>query len=245
MEISVSKAPLTELRTLRSEFLAENNIEFCLDKCHLYGWADTYLFTVDGVIAGYGSVWGKDDRNDRDSIFEFYLKPLYRAQSSTFFAEFISTSGVKYIESQTNDKFLAPMLFEFAEKIFAESILFEEGFQSSIELSGAELVSKGVNDPKHSDQQFILKYNGEEVASGGLMLNYNFPYADIYYGVDEKHRRKGFGTLIVQELKKEAYNLGRVPAARCNVNNTASKRTMMKAGLKICGWRLVGTIKKQ
>jgi hypothetical protein len=245
MEISVSKVSLKELGTLRSEFLAENNIEFCLDKSHLYGWADTYLFTVDGVTAGYGSVWGKDERTERDSIFEFYLTKEHLDRSTTFFAAFISSSGVKYIESQTNDKFLAPMLFEFAEKIFAESILFEEDFESCVVLPGAELVPNDANDPKNRDQQFVLKYNGEQVASGGLMLNYNFPYADIYYGVEEKHRRKGFGTLIVQELKKEAYKLGRVPAARCGVNNTISKRTMMKAGLKICGWRLVGKIKKQ
>jgi len=191
MEISVSQAPLKELGTLRSEFLSENNIEFCLDKCHLYGWADTYLFTIDGVVGGYGSVWGKDDRKNRDSIFEFYLKPLYRDQATAVFTAFISTSGVKHIEAQTNDKFLAPMLFEFAEKIFAESILFEEGFQSSIGLPGAELVRKGENDPKNRDQQFVLIYKGEEVASGGLMLNYNFPYADIYYGVEAYHDESG------------------------------------------------------
>jgi GNAT superfamily N-acetyltransferase len=245
MEISVTKTSLSNLGTLRSEFLAENNIEFILDKSHLYGWADTYLFTVDGATGGYGSVWGKDDRAERDSIFEFYLTPPSLDQATRIFAAFISTSGAKYIESQTNDRFLAPMLFEFGEKIFAESILFEEGFESLVVLAGAELVRKGESNPRDHDQPFILKYNGEEVASGGLMLNYNFPYADIYYAVEEKHRRKGFGTLIVQELKKEAYKLGRVPAARCGINNTISKRTMMKAGLKVCGWRLVGKIKKQ
>lgn len=242
MTLSVSKAPLKDLGTLRSEFLAGNNIEFCLDKAHLYGWADTYLIRVDDQLAGYGSVWGKDQREDRDSIFEFYLKEDWRGRATEIFAEFITVSGAAYIESQSNDKFLAPMLFEFTNGIFAESILFEESFQSTFSIPGADLVRKGVDDPKNRDQQFDLKFKDEVVATGGLMLNYNFPYADIYYGVEEQHRRKGFGTLIVQELKKEAYKLGRVPAARCGVDNTVSKRTMMKAGLKICGWRLVGRI---
>lgn len=243
MNISISKVPLKDLGDLRADFLKENDIEFCLDKAHLYGWADTWLIKADDVIAGYGSVWGKDERTDRDSIFEFYLKEEVRTRATEIFSEFISASGVIYIESQSNDKFLAPMFFEFAHEIFAEAILFEESFESSFSIPGAALAPKGVNDPKHRDQQFELKFNDEIVATGGLMLNYNFPYADIYYGVEEQHRRKGFGTLIVQELKKEAYKLGRVPAARCGTNNTISKRTMMKAGLSICGWRLVGKIK--
>lgn len=242
MKISISKVPLKDLGTLRTEFLKENDIEFCLDKCHLYGWADTYLIAVDDAVAGYGSVWGKDERKDRDSIFEYYLRKEYRGHDTTIFKEFIGSCGASYIESQSNDKFLAPMFFEFAHEIFAEAILFEESFESQLAIPGAELVQSGDNNPKNRDQPYELKFGGEVVATGGLMLNYNFPYADIYYGVEEKHRRKGFGTFIVQELKKEAYKMGRVPAARCSINNMVSKRTMMKAGLGICGWRLVGKI---
>jgi RimJ/RimL family protein N-acetyltransferase len=80
-------------------------------------------------------------------------------------------------------------------------------------------------------------------AKTGLLLNYNFPYADIYYGIEDAHRRRGLGSFFVQELKKIAYNMGRVPAARTNIDNTISKRAMMKAGLKSCGWRLGGRIK--
>lgn len=245
MNISIAKAPLKDLVDLRADFLKENDIEFCLDKCHLYGWADTWLIRVDDAVAGYGSVFGKEERTDRDSIFEFYLTPPYRGQSTAIFREFISDSGATFIHSQSNDRFLAPMFFEFAHDISTEAILFEDGFRSEYDIPGAELVPKGINDPEHRDQQFELTFNGEVVATGGLMLNYNFPYADIYYGVEEKHRRKGFGALIVQELKKEAYKLGRVPAARCGPNNTNSKRTMMKAGLVICGWRLAGRIKEK
>ena len=77
------------------------------------------------------------------------------------------------------------------------------------------------------------------------MLNYNIPYADIYMEVKEEFRRHGFGALMVQELKKEIYLLGRLPAARCNINNLASKGSILKAGFKICGYRLVGNIKEQ
>ena len=76
------------------------------------------------------------------------------------------------------------------------------------------------------------------------MLNYNIPYADIYYEVKENFRQKGFGSLIVQELKKEIYLMGRVPAARCNIRNRASKANLLKAGFRVCGFILKGDIKR-
>jgi len=241
--MTIAKVALKELGDLRTKFLAGINNQFTYDKCHLFGWADTYLFTIDRSIAGYGAVWGKDKREDRDSIMEFYLEPAFRKEARGIFAKFIEASGVSYIECQSNDPFLSEMFFEFAIDISAEAILFEEDFRSTIVIDGTELVSAGPSDNRF-DRPYVLKHKGELVGSGGLLLNYNFPYADIYYGIEEAHRRKGFGSFFVQELKRVAYEMGRVPAARTGIDNAISKRTMMKAGLKPCGWRLGGKIKK-
>ncbi|MEJ0080572.1 MAG: hypothetical protein WDM78_06355 [Puia sp.] len=80
------------------------------------------------------------------------------------------------------------------------------------------------------------------MATGGFVWNYNFPFIDLYYEVKDGYRKKGLGTLITQELKKGAYQLGRVPAARCNVKNLASRNTLLKAGMRVCGYILVGKI---
>ena len=69
------------------------------------------------------------------------------------------------------------------------------------------------------------------------------PFADLYMEVQEAYRRKGLGSLLIQELKRECYLTGRVPAARCNIENTASKSTLLKAGLKIAGFMLLGIAK--
>jgi hypothetical protein len=61
--------------------------------------------------------------------------------------------------------------------------------------------------------------------------------------VEEAHRRNGFGSFMVQELKREAYSMNKVPAARCNAGNTASKATLIKSGMRICGYILIGEIK--
>ena len=52
----------------------------------------------------------------------------------------------------------------------------------------------------------------------------------------------GYGSYILQEIKKACYHAGRVPAARCQITNKASKSTLIKAGMKICGFMLAGRI---
>jgi RimJ/RimL family protein N-acetyltransferase len=135
------------------------------------------------------------------------------------------------------------MLFRFANELHAESILFRDGRTTDLQLPGTQLTRKGVRESAGADEgDFVVIHHGEAVATGGLMLNYNFPYADIYMEVGEKFRGRGFGSFIVQELKKHAYTIGRVPAARCNIQNAVSQRTLLKAGFDICGYRLTGRL---
>jgi len=48
---------------------------------------------------------------------------------------------------------------------------------------------------------------------------------------------------LLQEVKKECYLSGRVPAARCNIENKASMYTLLRAGLKVAGYMLTGRVK--
>ena len=245
MEIKVIKTDLKEIQAFRILFLEENNFQFIYNKCHTYGWADTYVFTLDDVKIGYGAVWGKDKREDRDAIFEFYIIKPYRKFANAFFSKLHITSVAPFIECQSNDVLLSSLLFEHAQNIHAEAILFEDHFQTGFAIPGVVFQKKLQKDNTGSDAyEYILKQNDEVVATGGLMLNYNMPYADVYYEVNENHRQKGFGSYMVQELKKEAYLMGRVPAARCNNSNMISKATLLKSGFKVCGHRLNGEFKK-
>lgn len=90
---------------------------------------------------------------------------------------------------------------------------------------------------------WALELNGDVVATGGALFHYNPPYADLYMEVDEMHRRHGYGSYLVQELKRKCYAMGKIPAARCNADNTASRYTLEKAGLLPCARIVVGEIK--
>jgi GNAT superfamily N-acetyltransferase len=246
MKPKVHKIDVKEVQAFRILFLQENNFQFIYDKCHTYGWADTYLFILDDLPIGYGAIWGQSKREDRDAIFEFYIVKPYRKFAHEFFSKFQFTSGATFIECQSNDLLLSPLLFEYSQNINAEAILFEDHFQTTFFMPDDVIFQKktGEENRRNDECEYILKQNNVVVATGGLMLNYNMPYADLYYEVNENYRQKGFGSLIVQELKKAAYLMGRVPAARCNINNMSSKLTLLKAGFDVCGYILNGEIKR-
>jgi RimJ/RimL family protein N-acetyltransferase len=244
MKIKVTKTRLEQIQPFRALFLHENNFQFIYNKCHDFGWADTYLFTMGEIKIGYGSVWGKDKREDRDTIFEFYLIKPFRKFSNSVFPEFISASGATFIESQSNDLLLSCLLYEYVQNIHAEAILFEDHFQTNFSIEGVIFRKQKAEDNIGKDAgEYVLEQNDEIVATGGFVRNYNLPYIDMFYEVRENFRQRGLGSLIVQELKREAYLIGRVPAARCNITNQKSKATLLKAGLKVCGFILIGKIK--
>jgi RimJ/RimL family protein N-acetyltransferase len=239
MEVEVYKVPLQDIQDLRNLALGANHFQFVHDKCHGAGWADTYLISVGNNAVGYGSVWGKDDRKARDTIFEFYLISPYRKFAGILFPEFRRISEASFIECQTNNDLQSEVFFENARNIQVEAILFEDSFQTELSIPETLFRKYSVDD---EGPEYVLEHGGRIVASGGFVKNYNFPYIDMYYEVKEEHRRRGFGSLITQELKREAYRLKRVPSARCNITNKASKATLLKAGMRVCGHMLLGEL---
>ncbi len=249
MKIVALKTDLETILPLRELFLQENKIQIRYNARHERGWTDSYHLTVDGVPVGYGAVAGKNNFTDRDALFEFFVIPTYRHLSSALFAELIKTSNPKYIECQSNEFLLSAMLYEFSKTISSDVILFADSVVT--QHSFPEITFRRLHEddiiPKQkraSIGDYILVKDGEIIATGGFLLHYNLPYADIYMEVYAPHRRKGYGSFIVQELKKACYSAGRVPAARCNINNPASKSTLIKAGFAPCGYMLTGVIKK-
>lgn len=244
MDIKIIKIGLDAIKDFRVLFLQENHFQFVHDKCHLYGWADTWMIELDGQAVGYGSVWGTDRREDRDTLFEFYLLPPARSFASPIFKELLRATDVHFIDCQTNDPLLSTMTFQFTQDILTEAVLFKDHFQSTLPLNGAVFSREAESDEGPNAGGYILSLQGQIVASGGFLMNYNMPYADIYMDVKEHARRQGFGSLIVQELKKEVYRRRRIPAARCNPGNHASKATLQKAGFAVCGAWLKGKVIK-
>jgi GNAT superfamily N-acetyltransferase len=249
VDINVLKADLPEIRSLRNLFLQENNFQIRYDACHERHWADSYLLVLNGIEVGYGSVKGKDALKDRDAIFECYMLPAYRRWAGDLFSALIKMSGARYIESQTNNQFLTSLLYEFAGNVYSDTVLFADYITTTYQAPGILFRRRKEEDDvfgKSRDDagQYVLEKGGEVVADGGFLTHYNMPFADLYMEVKPDSREQGLGTLMLQEVKRECYRAGRVPAARCNMNNKASKATLLKAGFRVCGFMLCGEIKE-
>ncbi len=128
MNFKAHKTELQAILPLRNLFLQETNFQIRYNACHERGWTASYLLTSDEVEIGYGSIKGQEIA-DRDTIFEFYLIPPFRKFSSLVFPELIAASGARFIECQSNDVLLTSMLFEFAQNINSDVVLFKENFR--------------------------------------------------------------------------------------------------------------------
>jgi RimJ/RimL family protein N-acetyltransferase len=92
---------------------------------------------------------------------------------------------------------------------------------------------------------YVLEVQGEIVATGGFMTHYNPPFGDLYMEVRPDCRGRGYASFILQEIKKACYAAGRVPAARCPIGNKASRAALLKAGMKVCGFMLLGHVRQR
>jgi GNAT superfamily N-acetyltransferase len=250
MLATAAKTELNEILPLRALFLQEFNRQFINNAFHERAWAGSYLLTIDGATVGYGSIQGHGplwrEIKDWDTIFEFYVIPPFRKYSSVLFRQLIDSSGAKYIECQSNDLPLSAMLYEFSASVSSETVLFEDHVVTDHVIPGA-VVRRGGNEnwtwkPTEAIGEYVLELGGEVVATAGFLLHYNKPFADLWMEVREDHRGQGLGSYALQEVKKECYLAGRVPAARCNMKNPASRATLIRAGMRVCGFLMIGNL---
>lgn len=248
MDIHAQQVAVAEILELREFHRQEMNCQIICDSLHLRGFMDSFLIRVDGEAAGYGTVTSGQDEHkvfEKGLINEFYLLPAFRALAVAAFRQLIDASAAVQIQAQTNDVLLSLMMYDFAEEITSDTILFHDAMVSDVSMPDAVFRQATDDDPEEVRGEWLLEVAGEIVASGGVLTHYNPPYGDIYMGVAELHRRRGYGSYLVHELKRVCVESGRTPAARCNAANTASRKTLEKAGMLPCGRVLLGRVRAQ
>ena len=246
MRAGACKTELEHIQPLRALYLQETNFQIRYNACHERGWTDSYLLTLDDSAVGYGSIKGQE-RDDRDTVFEFFVIPPFRRKASELFRQLLLASNAGLIECQSNDLLLSAMLYEFSISTKTDVVLFEDHSVTELSVPGAIVrrLRPGEQIFGHTSEpvgDYVVEMKGEVVASGGFLLHYNLPFADLYMEVREDCRRRGIGSFLLQEVKRECYLAGRVPAARCDIRNAASRAALVKAGLKVCGFMLMGKV---
>lgn len=247
--IQVAAVPLEAILSMREEYRREMACQIVHDSWHARGFTTSYLLHLNGEAVGYGSVGGAP-RDPKETIKEFYLLPQFRGSALPLFRQLIATSGARTIEAQTNDPLLLLMLFDCAVEVSSPTILFADSLTTKHAPPGVAFRPLTDAERQHAFPhthepvgEYGLECDGLVVATGGLTFHYNPPYADLYMEVAAPHQRRGFGSYLLQELKRVVcYDMARIPAARCHETNLASRLTLQRAGMFPCGRILQGTI---
>lgn len=248
MTISIVPATFDEILAMRNLYRQEMNCQIIHDSLPGRGFGVFFILRIDHRIAGYGFVMGYQGES-KDMIREFYVLPAYRGSSLKLFRLLIQASNARRIEVQSNDNLLTLMLYDCSTAITSDRIIFADALTTSLQIGDAN-----VRETTDADRQqmfehhvegigdWILEIGSQIVATGGIATHYNPPYGDIYMEVDAQFRRRGYGSYLIQELKRICYENGRIPAARCDVSNTGSRAALEKAGLLPCARVLNGVL---
>lgn len=208
------------------------------------------MLDLNGAAVGYGSVAVAGPWTTSHALYEFYVRRDCRGRTFDLFAAMLATCSATMIETQTNAPILPIMLHTFGQNVRAEAILFEDQFETRLVPEGSDFRPAEAGDAellKSLDRDtagWVVTLNGEIAGAGGVLYHYNRPYGDIYMKIAEPFRGRGLGAYLVQELKAACRASGSVPAARCNIGNLPSRRTLQKAGFVPCGNLIAGDLVK-
>jgi GNAT superfamily N-acetyltransferase len=252
MDISTALASSQEILPLRTRYRAEANGQIVHDSIHPRpGWSKSYLLQVEGHPAGFGSIAVGGPWKGKPTIFEFYVLPEWRGRAFDLFEAFVAASGAGFFEVQTSDTLLTVMLHTFGRDLASESVVFRDELTTSLTHPGATLKRVTSQDEsacsfaeRAGNSEWIVELDTRTAGTGGLMFHYNHPYCDVYMEIVKEYRRGGLGAFFVQELKRIAYEMGGIPAARCNPGNVPSRKTLQKAGFVPFAHLVTGRIAK-
>jgi GNAT superfamily N-acetyltransferase len=245
MKIQADRAEYADVQKLRELYRQELNCQIIRDSFLARGLADPYLIQVDGRIAGYGAI---SNKYDKGRIVEFHTLPHVRSAALQMFRELLAASKATHVEAQTNAPLMMLMLIDCATNVTAEKVLFRDAFITNLASPGGQFrpaTPQDFRDQPEPGGDWVIELDGKLVAWGGFLTHYNPPYGDLYMEVAQPTRQQGFGSFLLQEVKKKCYEAGLKPAARCNADNAGSRRTLEKAGMLPCGHLLFGEVKSK
>ena len=250
--ISIRQVKLKAISAMREAYRAEQDCQVVHDSIHARrGWTREYAIAEGDRVVAYASLAVDGPWRDKPTLYELYVMPDRRSRAFALFEAFLEATRPRGFEVQSNDLLLTTLAVTYARELSTEKIVFRDHETTSHMIPGATLrcltpaaeIQEAMAE-RAGGGEWVLEVGGTAVGKGGLLFHYNPPYGDIYIEVDEPHRRRGYGGYLVQELKRLCRELGAVPGARCDPTNTASRRTLQRAGLIPYAHILIGSFRQ-
>jgi GNAT superfamily N-acetyltransferase len=242
-------ASVEEVLPMRTRHREEMNCQIVHDSIHRRsGWMMTYRLESNDKTVGFGSVAVAGPWKDHPTLLEFYVLPEHRRQAFGLLETLLGACKPERFEIQSNDVLPFIMAHTYGHDIVSEKIVFRDAETTAHPSQGATLLrtipdteAMQCMELRAGSSDWTLELNGTPIGRGGFGFHYNRPYADIYMEIDEPYRQQGFASYLVQELKRECYAMGAVPAARCSPANAASCRALQSAGFTPFAHILIGS----
>ena len=237
-DLSIVRCRLSKIQPLRQLFLQELNAQVRYDAAHTRAGAQEYILRSDGRDVGYGSV--KDTQDGAGTIFEFYVVPPFRPHAREMLEALVTRSKADALECQTNDAFYSSLVRERSPDVTSDTILFGVARSNLLKAHGRTFRERRRGETVFEHQvepvgDYVIDVGGHVVATGGFLLHYNPPFADVFMEVRPDVRRQGHGAFLVQEVIAACFLAARVPAARTGTDNLASQATLSRAGMRESG----------
>jgi GNAT superfamily N-acetyltransferase len=248
MKVFAKRSPWEPVRSYREEYRREMACQIVHDSLHRRpGWTEWYTLSLGDKAVGYGAVAVGGPWKGTRTAFEFYVSPPHRPALVDLFDSFISAAHAVEVSAQTNDAQLCVGLHQRCRDIQAEALVFRDGLETSLKVPGARVRKRAENEAvfEHKVEpvgDYAVEFEGEVVATGGYLTHYNPPFVDIFMEVRPNMRRRGFGALLVQGIKRAAHEAKLMPCARCNLDNVGSRRALARAGMIPCAHIVRGKI---
>ena len=203
----------------------------------------------------------------KDIILEYYLISKYRSDSGAILLHIANCNSYNKWLLNTHDFFAFPVMLDlrlpyeidaykfkiessikvecrFDEKATFEvtkkseineiyDLFLQDGFYTG---GNIETLIPSIN----AEIIYSLRIDNRLIGAGFIGVLQRTPaYADIAMIIDQKERKKGWGTLLVKALICRCRELNIIPTAVCDVNNVASRKTLQQSGFHLDGCLLM------
>jgi GNAT superfamily N-acetyltransferase len=261
----IRQTTLEALQSKRARYLAELDDYVVYEAALYHDATHHYFLSIDSKDVGYVVF-----KTDYRIVLEAWLDPTYREEGASAAAEWLLEFGAERIRSKTNDPFLCSLLFDYCQPIKVESLHFQHQHTPQLRVPGAQLRPARVTDllpmcgilcaPEArelkvddeaavrdlviaGDTYWALEIDQRIVGVGAVWRNnLQEKFVDVGMVVHPDWRRKGMGSLILQEMGKVCESRGLIPRAGCFVDHELSRLTLSRAGFVLSSRMLMGEI---
>lgn len=226
-----------EITAMRDAFCKEANCQIVRYSYLDRGFAYPMIVEEGGKVVAYGAI---GVTGDESTLVEFYAQGRKATDFDELAKFFLQVTRVPMIEAQTNMPSMLALAERFGADIVLGPTLFENGSEAGLVNPGALFRPYQATDvifPHNLEPvgDWVIESEGVIVATGGFFTHYNPPFADLYMEVMPAARRKGYGSYLLESLRRVCLDLGLMPAARCDHDNEASRRCLVRSGMQVCG----------